>query len=67
MPQLEKSSADRYVILNSPELSDSKNESDFYQLYSDIENGDFISSNRKNQLASDIKGTSTSKFGVSFD
>ena len=39
---LEKSSADRYVILKSPELSDSKNESDFYQLYSDIENGDFF-------------------------
>ena len=61
---LEKSSTDQYIILKSPELSDSKNESDFYKLYSDIEEGDFISSKRKNQLVSDIERTSTSKFGV---
>ena len=61
---LKRSSSNDYQILKSPELSDSKNESNFYTLYSDIQNGDIISSNRKDQLVADIEQSSSLKFGI---
>ena len=61
---LEKSSSNNYVILKSPELSDSKNESAFFSRYSGIENEDIVSISFKDQLVSDITEISTLKFSI---